>query len=126
MSLDREAVRDDFHRYTLNALFLDQKLPACQPGSILVNLREAQLGVVVDNQLVAISRLVGTGKFPNAGRASVIQNFAQYHVLHFALEDTTAHLPGIDVPSISFIWLADDDTNHAVVAEDIRQADLQG
>src|ERR1039458_3315907 len=81
--------------------------------------RQLRSEVVINDELIAVGGLVDACEGTNAGGASVLEDFAQHHMLDHAAEDAAAHQPGIDVPDAGGSGAADDDADHAVVAEGV-------
>ncbi len=134
MLLCGEASGDDFHGCGVGDGGGDDELPLGEAGGVFGDFGEAEFGVVVDDEGVAIGGDVGAGEFGDAEGACVVEDFSKDHVLDFAAEDAAAHEPGVDGPTFfcggfrlirRIVGADDDDADHAVVAEDVGETDLK-
>src|ERR1035441_5525130 len=116
-----EAFGDNFHGSARGVGGVDCELPAGEAGLFFGDLGEAELGVVIDDELIAVGGLVDACEGANAGGASVLEDFAQHHMLDHAAEDAAAHQPGIDVPDAGGSGSADYDADHAVVTKGVGE-----
>src|SRR5262249_18392601 len=85
---------------------------------------ETELCVMILDEFVPIGRPEDADQFVYAAANGVVKDLAENHSLHFSSKDAAAHQPSIDIPGRRPL-AADEDADHAVVAEDIGQSYLQ-
>src|ERR1700760_1814127 len=80
---------------------------------------------MVDYKFVAICRSVSACQRMYASCSRMGQNLTQNHMLYLTSQYAATHKPGVDFPHSGFTGSADYDTDHAVIAEDVGEPNLQ-
>ena len=96
------------------------------PDAFPVARCEAQLGVVVLDHVVSAARDITADQPTDAALAGAQEQLPQDHLLDASSKDATAHQPRVDGPASQRLGSADHDADHAVVAEDVGQSNLEG